>query len=100
MAAGDQRMGDVERGRMLTILVDGRIVIAYEGETIAAALLGSGRSAMRRAPRTGEARGYFCGMGICHDCLVTVDDRSSVRACVTPVREGMRLSLRDGIGEG
>jgi predicted molibdopterin-dependent oxidoreductase YjgC len=31
----------------------------------------------------------FCGMGVCFDCLVTVDGRPGVRACMTPVRDGM-----------
>jgi NADH dehydrogenase/NADH:ubiquinone oxidoreductase subunit G len=33
----------------------------------------------------------FCGIGVCFDCLVTVDG-SQIRACVTPVRDGMQVS--------
>ena len=43
---------------------------------------------MRQA-RSGAPRGPFCGMGVCFDCLVTVDGRPSQRACLTKVAAGM-----------
>ncbi len=43
---------------------------------------------MRQA-RSGAPRGPFCGMGVCFDCLVTVDGRPSQRACLTKVEAGM-----------
>jgi len=91
---GDARMPAVERGRPLSFEVDGERVEACEGESIAAALLATGRRLTRWTARTGEPRGYFCGMGVCHDCLVAVDGGPNVRACTTPVREGMRVELR------
>jgi predicted molibdopterin-dependent oxidoreductase YjgC len=89
----------VERGRPLTITVDGSALAAHEGESIAAALIASGRRATRSTARTGEPRGYFCGMGVCQDCLVTVDGLPNVRACMTPVREGQRVETQRGLGE-
>jgi NADPH-dependent 2,4-dienoyl-CoA reductase/sulfur reductase-like enzyme len=38
-------------------------------------------------------------MGTCHGCLVTVDGRPNVRACVTPVRAGQRIILQEGYGK-
>lgn len=64
---------------------------AIEGETVAAALTASGITALRRT-RNGEARGVFCGMGVCFECLVTVDGRSGQRACMTRVRDGMEVA--------
>jgi predicted molibdopterin-dependent oxidoreductase YjgC len=74
------------------IEVDGRPVAVDSGQTIAAALLKAGISAFRRTP-TGARRGIFCGMGVCFDCLVTVDGLADQRACITPVRPGMRIEL-------
>ena len=99
MERGDLRMAGVERGRALGILVDGAEVRVYEGESIAAALLASGRRFTRWTAQTGEPRGYFCGMGVCQDCLVTVDGLPNVRACVTPVRDGMRVESQRGLGD-
>ena len=79
---------NTQRGRSVTITVDGVPLQAYLGETIAAALLAGGRRAWRFTQR-GEPRGIFCGMGICFDCTVTVDGMPNVRACLTPVADGM-----------
>lgn len=70
MTGRDLRMTTgVERGRAGTIVVDGRALAAHEGESIAAALVASGRRLTRFTARAAEPRGYFCGMGVCHDCL-------------------------------
>ncbi len=58
--------------------------------TIAAAIEASGQHGFSRGLK-GEARGLFCGMGACHDCLVTVDGKVSQRACMTAVEPGMRV---------
>jgi len=55
---------------------------------VATVLLAMGRRAFRRTGN-GAPRGLFCGMGICFDCLVTVDGRPNVRACMTTVQPGM-----------
>jgi sarcosine oxidase subunit alpha len=79
----------VERGPALIIRVDGRPVEAYAGETVAAVLTASGRKVLRYTDKAQEPRGVFCGMGICFDCLVTVNGVPNVRACMTLVQAGM-----------
>lgn len=85
----DGRLPTVDRGAGITITVDGVPTAAFEGETIAAALLASGAMRFRTSEVRGAPRGYYCGMGICFECLVRVDGSFNVRACMTPVREGM-----------
>ena len=100
MTHDDLRMTAAEeRGRSLTILVDGDHLAAYEGESIAAALVASGRRFTRWTARTEEPRGYYCGMGVCQDCLMTVDGLPNVRACMTPVRDGLRVETQRGLGD-
>ncbi|QND45106.1 FAD-dependent oxidoreductase (plasmid) [Rhizobium lusitanum] len=70
--------------------VDGVALHAERGMTIAAAIEAGGRHDFSRGLK-GEARGLFCGMGACQDCLVTVDGRVSQRACMTSVAEGMQV---------
>jgi len=89
----------LERGRALSIAVDRQPLLCHEGESIAAALLASGRRLTRWTARAGEPRGYFCGMGVCHDCLLTVDGLPNVRACMTPVRDGLRVEMQRGLGD-
>ena len=87
----------LERGRRLTIDLDGAEVEAFEGETVAAILLALGEAATRRTV-SGQARGVFCGMGVCFDCLVVVDGVPNTRACMTWLRDGMAIELQQGLG--
>src|SRR5215470_6543922 len=70
---------------------DGRIVEGRSGETIAAALSAAGEVALSRRP-DGTMRGLWCGMGACHECLVTVNRRTSQRACLTRIEADMEVS--------
>lgn len=79
---------ETRSSQAVTITVDGLPVQAFLGETIAGALLAKGQRAWRRTCQ-GEPRGLFCGIGICFDCTVTVDGLPNVRACLTPVADGM-----------
>jgi predicted molibdopterin-dependent oxidoreductase YjgC len=67
---------------------DGTALEAPRGMTIGAALLANGIVSWRRTRAGGRPRGIFCGVGVCFDCLVDVDGRRAVRACLVPVRDG------------
>jgi D-hydroxyproline dehydrogenase subunit gamma len=75
----------------VVVSVDGEPVQAHPGETVATALLAIGRQTFRHTDHLHAPRGLFCGMGVCFDCLVTVDGQANVRACMTPVRAGMTI---------
>ena len=88
-------------GRSVTLTVDGREVDAVAGESVLAALWANGIRALHHTALAGEPRGPFCGIGICFDCLVTVNGERSVRACMTAVEPGMAVELqRDAGWEG
>ena len=100
MSAFHARLPDghgLERGAPVAVVLDGRAVTAYEGETVAAMLLAEGYVATRTTSG-GSPRGVFCGMGVCFDCLVVVDGVPNTRACVTWVAEGMAVACQDGLG--
>ena len=75
---------------LVTVHLDGEAHRVDPGASVAAALAAGGRSAFSR-DAAGRSRGLFCGMGVCHDCLVTIDGRTSQRACMTKVQDGMRV---------
>jgi len=52
----------VERGERLTFTFDGERIVAFRGESVAAALLAAGRRTLRSTAVKGEPRGVFCGM--------------------------------------
>ena len=74
----------------LQFIVNDHPVPAAEGDTVAAALLASGRWTFRR-DQAGAPRGPFCLMGVCQECLVEIDGVPNRRACLLPVAHGMRV---------
>ncbi|MEU9981680.1 (2Fe-2S)-binding protein [Streptomyces sp. NPDC050856] len=81
-----------------TLTFDGRALTALPGQTIAAALWAAGVLAWRTTRHGGAPRGAFCGMGVCHDCLVTVNGRPNQRACLRPARPGDTVTVQRGTG--
>ena len=72
------------------LFVDGAEVSAYTGESVLVAVL-TARNALRRHEFSDEMRAGFCLMGACQDCWVWLADHSRVRACTTPVVNGMHV---------
>jgi D-hydroxyproline dehydrogenase subunit gamma len=70
---------------------DGTSLEAPRGMTVAGALLANGIVSWRRTGAGGRPRGIFCGTGGCFDCLVDVNDRRALRACLVLVRDGDEL---------
>ncbi|MFE6255740.1 (2Fe-2S)-binding protein [Agromyces sp. NPDC057865] len=70
----------------IRIAVDGAEVEGREGQTIAGVLIGAGRRTWRTAD--GAERGVFCGIGVCQDCILTVNGVEGVRACQRTARDG------------
>ncbi|UCM89707.1 (2Fe-2S)-binding protein [Streptomyces marincola] len=76
----------------LELTFDGTPLSARPGQSVGAALTEHGIRAWRGTREKGAPRGLFCGIGVCWDCLITVDGVPNQRACLVPVREGMDLS--------
>ncbi|UCG07533.1 MAG: (2Fe-2S)-binding protein, partial [Desulfobacterales bacterium] len=53
------------------IEVNGKIILAHSGQTIAEALLANGLRGLRMT-RKQSPRGVYCGMGICYECRMIV----------------------------
>ena len=90
-------MTDGARGRF-TITFDGQELSVEEGQTVAAALIAAGRRSWRTTRSAGAPRGAFCGIGVCFDCLATVNGRPNVRACLAAARPGDVVTTQDGAG--
>ena len=77
--------------RPWVLFFDGRSVPAEPGESVGAALTNAGIRSWRLTRTLGRPRGLFCGIGVCFDCLVSVDGLPNQRACLTPVAPRMRV---------
>jgi sarcosine oxidase subunit alpha len=75
---------------LFQITVDGVAVVVPRGVSVAAALMNAGLPL--RESVGGEPRAALCGMGICHECRLTIDGRAYQRACLVTVAPGMRIA--------
>jgi sarcosine oxidase subunit alpha len=71
---------------------NGAVMEGIHGEPIAAALLAAGIRMLRRHEESGSPRGFYCAIGHCMECRVDVEGLGQVRACLTPLRDGMHIS--------
>lgn len=78
------------------IWVDGQLLVARAGETLATALLTQTREPLRHTAVSGAPRMPFCLMGACFECLVEVDGQPNVQACMVQVRPGMQVRRMHG----
>lgn len=82
----------------VTLQVDGVVVRARAGVSVAAALAQVGHVATRHS-LSGEPRAAFCGMGLCFECRVRIDGVERL-ACLTPVRDGLQISTGERNSDG
>ncbi|MCP4177683.1 MAG: (2Fe-2S)-binding protein [bacterium] len=92
-------LGSETRMEDAVIMVDRKKIPAIEGEPIVAALMAAGIRKFRYTHKEKKARGIFCGIGRCTDCMMIVDGQPNVRTCVTPVINGMTVETQNGLGK-
>jgi len=86
-----KRLEKIERGAHFIVQVDGESVTAYHGETLATILLTAGKLVMQKTLKSQSPRGYYCGMGICNECMVELEDGTRVRSCQTLADPDMKI---------
>ena len=69
---------------------EGKKLTAFDGETIASALLRSGEIFFRET-KNNNFRGPYCMIGICFECLVDVDQMQSLQSCQVIVKNNMQV---------
>jgi predicted molibdopterin-dependent oxidoreductase YjgC len=73
------------------IYIDDRAVEVPAGFSVAAAIAQVTTAFGER--RNGSIRAPLCGMGVCFECRVRIDGADHQRACMTTVRDGMRVEI-------
>lgn len=79
---------DDRPGRWVTFSLDGIPVRVAAGTSVAAAVWNHGGRRFGTGV-DGRSRAPLCGMGICFECRLTIDNQPGTRSCRLPVREGM-----------
>ena len=77
----------------MKIYLIGVEIEATENESVGTFLLKRRQQVLRKTRFQDQPRGMFCGIGVCFDCVVTIDGVTNQRACITQLRSGMRIEV-------
>ncbi len=91
----DLRLPQIKRETAFEIEVDGKMLRAHAGETVATVLWAAGVRKLAAQPQPFPPSRLFCGMGSCRQCLVTINGQPNCRACQTFAQPGMKVDTRD-----
>ncbi len=75
---------------------NGKAITAFEGDTVACALVRAGVHTFSRSMKFHRPRGLYCGTGRCISCLMRINGIPGVRTCTLPVAEGMVVESQGG----
>ena len=100
MKRSPMRLVEAQPEASFQVTFDGRTLDALPGQTVAAVLWSAGIFAWRTTRVEGQPRGVFCGIGVCFDCLVTVNGVPNQRACLVSARSGDVITTQRGDGHG
>jgi D-hydroxyproline dehydrogenase subunit gamma len=78
--------------KTVTITLDGKSQKVPAGVSVAAAVLGTGKTHTRTSPVSGEPRAPFCMMGVCYECLMEIDGHKDQQSCQIQIKEGMVIT--------
>ena len=84
----------INKTKHVEIEVDDEKVLAFEGESVAAALIGAGIKIFRKSDKLKSPRGLYCGIGQCQECRTTINNIPDTLACQTFVAQGMKISTK------
>lgn len=84
--------------RPVTMVLDGRAIVADAGETVACALVASGIRTIARSPKFHRPRGASCMRGGCDGCVVRINGIPNVLGCLEGCREGMQIQTQNRVG--
>lgn len=81
----------LDRTTTLQFQLDGKPITGMAGDTVGSAMAAAGETITARSFKYHRPRGLLCMTGACGNCLCTVDGVPNLRACVTPIRDGMQV---------
>lgn len=81
----------------VAVIFNGQPLQVPIGSSVAAGLLAAGVKQFRDSPVSGVARGPYCMMGVCFECLLEIDGVPNRQGCLIPLKEGMSIRTQDEV---
>jgi succinate dehydrogenase/fumarate reductase-like Fe-S protein len=90
---------DFEPKRPIHFRYNGMEMMGYEGDTIASALHAAGIKVLSFSIVEKRPRGFYCAIGNCGSCHMTVNGVPNVKTCLAVLEEGMDIVSQEAKGE-
>ncbi len=78
--------------RIVEFYINDQKFYAKEGSSVALALYQNNFKTLKTSPKLKLDRGFFCMMGSCQECLVTIDGKKKL-SCQTKIKEQIRINI-------
>lgn len=95
MLQSKESLLSVDTTQKVTFTFDGKEYSGYKGDTLASALYRAGVRVFSRSFKYHRPRGLMCVSGACPNCLVNVNGTPNERACMTPLKEGLKVNSQN-----
>jgi len=86
---------DFKTSKDLKFIFNNKKYYGKSSDTIASALVANKIKVFSKSLKYDNPRGFFCGIGKCSSCLMTVDGIPNIRTCITPLKEGINVKMQD-----
>ena len=90
---------DFQKKKKIQFFFNKKKISAVDGDSIASALHANGVNVLSHSLRYHRPRGFFCGIGKCSSCFMTVENVPNVRTCILPVKKDIVVKEQENIGE-
>ena len=80
----------------VTVRIDNRYFQVPAGISVAAAVLLCGHKKVRTTPVSQSPRLPYCMMGVCFDCLMSINGVANQQACQVEVSDDMTIEYQHG----
>ncbi len=82
----------------IPFMFEGQQVLGKEGDTIASALINLGVTTFSHSIVLDRPRGFYCAIGNCSSCQMTVNNRPNVKTCITTLEPNMEVFVQKDKG--
>lgn len=89
-ASSFKRLSVTQQERV-TVYIEGEAVEVNATDSAASAVLSADLGYSRTTVISTEKRAPYCMMGVCFECLMTIDGIANTQGCMTSVKEGMTI---------
>lgn len=78
--------------RIVEFYINDRKFYANEGSSVALALYQNNFKTLKSSPKLKLDRGFFCMMGSCQECLVSINGKKQL-SCQVKIKEQIRINI-------